>query len=83
MGRVSPQYHVVFDDKNVKDMEEGTVPQNWSDLVKYSSELTTKQEYKPAETWLEQSCSNSDLLPMDNPVSDPFAIVPDHHAKSK
>jgi hypothetical protein len=53
MGRVSPQYHVVFDDKNVKDMEEETVPSNWSDLVKYSSELTTKQEYKPAETWLE------------------------------
>lgn len=40
-GRVSPQYHVVFDDtfSTVPYMDAGTVPPNWPDLVKYSTEL--------------------------------------------
>ena len=39
-GRVSPKYHVLFDDNfsTVTYMEAGEVPPNWPDLVKYSSE---------------------------------------------
>ena len=80
-GHVSPQYHVVFDDEftTVASMEEGTVPPNWADLVKYSSELATRQDYQLAETWLSQSSSNNaDSSPADNPVVDPFAIETDH-----
>ena len=35
-GRVSPQYHVLFDDdfSPVPLMEAGTIPTNWEDLVK-------------------------------------------------
>ena len=42
-GRVIPKYHVVFDDDftTVPYMEAGTLPYNWEDLVKYSSEMAT------------------------------------------
>ena len=57
-------------------MEEGTVPANWADLAKYSSELATRQDYQLAETWLSQSSSNNtDSSPADNPAVDPFVIV--------
>ena len=53
-GRVSPQYHVVFDDdfSTVPYMEAGTLPPNWGDLVKYSSEMATTTDIDLADTWL-------------------------------
>ena len=76
-GHVSPQYHVVFDDdfSTVSYMEEGTVPPNWADLVSYSSEHASSQDYILAETWLNHSSSKTGSSPADNPVVDPFAIV--------
>ena len=52
---------------------------NWADLVKRSSELATNQDYNLAESWLVDSNSPSNLPPADNPVSNPYGIVPDHH----
>ena len=60
-------------------MEEGTVPSNWADIVSYSSELVSTQDYQLAVTWLNNSISNPNSNPEDNPVLDPFAIVTDHH----
>ena len=53
-GRVSPQYHVVFDNdfSTVPFMEAGTIPKNWEDLVKYSSERATTKDVTLADTWL-------------------------------
>ena len=53
-GRVSPQYHVVFDDDftTVEYMEAGTTPPHWKkDLFKHSSELATDQDFNLAESW--------------------------------
>ena len=51
-GRVSPQYHVVFDDdfSTVPYMEAGTLPPNWEDLVQYSSEMATTTDVVFADT---------------------------------
>ena len=42
-GLVSPQFHVVYDDQltTVPNMQNLTVPPNWAQLVKNSSELVT------------------------------------------
>ena len=56
-------------------MEEGAVPSNWADLVEYSSELATNQDYPLAQTWLSQSNPPSDSNSADNPVVNLFAIV--------
>ena len=50
-GHVSPQYHVVFDDDftTVSYVEAGTVPPNWVDLVKRSSEKATPDEVTLAD----------------------------------
>ena len=85
-GRVSPQYHVVFDDEfsTITYMEEGTVPPNWSDLVEHSSELATNQDYNLAEIWLaSKSNSLTEEMPIGNPVVDPFNVVPGQHHKGK
>ena len=46
-GRVIPQYHVVFDDDftTVTYMEAGTLPPNWKELIKHSSEMDTTEMY--------------------------------------
>ena len=53
-GRVSPQYHVVFDNyfSTVTFMEASTIPRNWEDLVKYSSERATTKDVTLEDTWL-------------------------------
>ena len=76
-GRVSPQYHVVFDDdfSTVPYMEAGIIPTNWEDLVKYSSERATTKDVTLTDT-----CLNGppDMGEMDQ-LSDPFTVVTDHH----
>ena len=55
-------------------MEAGEVPPNWPDLVKYSSEWATDEDFSLAEIWY---TSNSDAIA--DPANYPFAIiVPDH-----
>ena len=51
-GRVSPQYHVVFDNDftTVPYMEAGTLPPNWEDLVKYTSGVATTKYVDLADT---------------------------------
>ncbi len=52
-GLVSPQYHVTFDDDftTVPHLRKGTVPPNWADLVKHSSERTTSEFIDLTKTW--------------------------------
>ena len=47
IGQVSPQYHIVLDDTflTVPYMDAGTVPPHWEDLLKYSSEKATDEEF--------------------------------------
>ena len=51
-GRVSPKYHVVFDDKfsTVAYIEACAVPRNWPAQIKYSSERETNEDFSLAET---------------------------------
>ena len=53
-GRVSPQYHVVFDYdfSSMPYMKSGTLPPNWEDLVEYSSEMATTKDVNLEDTWL-------------------------------
>ena len=76
-GRVIPQYHVVFDDEfsTVPYMEAGTIPPKWENLVKQSSKMATAQDVDLADTWLRGKSNKG----VSDPLSDPFAIVTDHH----
>ena len=68
-GHVSPQYHVVFDDKfsTVPHMRDSSIPPNWEDLVTNSSYCSTDEAYTLTDTWLCQQNSNDDnLLPVDS-----------------
>ena len=80
-GRVSPQYHVVFDDdfSTVPYMEAGTIPPNWEDLVTYSTEKATTIDFEMAETWL----AGAPVAAASDPLSDPYAIVSDQHKRQK
>jgi len=51
--RVSPQYHVIFDDEftTVPYMRSGEVPPHWSELVAKSAELATDEDFDLATTW--------------------------------
>ena len=81
-GRVSPQFHVVFDDdfSTVSYMEAGTIPPNWEELVQYSSERATAEDVEMADTWLSSSSQN---VEEKDRLNDPFAIVTDHHKRQK
>ena len=80
-GRVSPQFHVVFDDdfSTVPSMVSGTIPPNWGELLKHSSEMATPKDVNLADTWLygqsEEGASDQ--------LTDPFAVVVDHHDSQK
>ena len=84
MGRVSPQFHAVFDDtfSTVPYVNAGTISPNWHDLVIHSSELATDEDFELAQNW------SSNLPPMVlecgylhnsglNCITDPFVFVPD------
>ena len=75
-GRVSPQYHVVFDDDFTKVlyMKAGTLPPNLEDLVHHSCETATAEEVKLADSWLSAVAIEG---ANDNQLSDPFSIVTD------
>ena len=70
-GRVSPQYHVVFDDDftTVPYMEAGTLQPNWEDLVEHSYETATAEDIELADSWLS---AVSDVGADNDQRSDPF-----------
>ena len=53
-ARVSPQYHVVFnnDITTVTYMEAGTLPPTWEDLVEHSCETATDEDIELADSWI-------------------------------
>ena len=81
-GRVSPQYHVVFDDDftTVPYMEAGTLPPNWEDLVHHSCETATAEEVELADSWLSAVAKEG---ANDDQLSDPFAVVTDPTKRRK
>ena len=72
---VSPQYHVVYDDQfsTFYHMRDLTVPPNWAQLVKKSSELVTTEQYELTKTWFEGQ---------DYPTGDTTLHPPDNDALS-
>ena len=86
-GRVSPAYHVVFDDtfSTVPYMRAASLPPNWEDLVKNSSEIATTEEFDLAENWTNELDSDNLNSPVQTAgpsltkITDPFAIVPDQN----
>ena len=60
-------------------MEAGTIPQNWDNLVRYSTEMATAQDVDLSDTWLwgKSNEGASDLF------SDTCDIVTDHHKRQK
>jgi elongation factor G len=60
-GRVSPQYHVVFDDtfSTVPFMDNGTVPPHWADLHKHSTKRATDEEFNFDEEWMKENPGKS------------------------
>ena len=69
-GHVSPQFHVVFDDtfSTVPFMREGTIPPNWAELVRNSTEIATDENFDIAKTWFEGSVDPSEISPSDVPL---------------
>ena len=64
----------------VEYMTAGTVPPNWPDIFKYSTELATNKDFNLAETWLDQNYNHqfsADSKSADSSITDPFAVVPD------
>ena len=75
-GRVSLQYHVVFnnDFSTLPYMKSITLTQNWEDIVKYSTEISTTKYINLADIWLNgQSAEGA-----TDQLSYPFAIVTNH-----
>ena len=94
-GRVSPQYHVVFDDDftTVPYMERGELPPNWADLCQHSYESSTDESVDLALEWLAGQEITNDVVEegytssgqpivmggASTRISDPFAVLPDQH----
>ena len=76
-GLVSPQIHVVFDDKfsTVPFMREGKMPPNWTDLVQRRSQSGAPENIYLKETWF-----NPDLEedPIETPSHDP-SVAPENN----
>ena len=78
-GRVSPAYHVVFDDgfTTVPYMKAAKLPPNWEDLVKNSAEIATIEKYELADEWIKEEIVVEQESDADqSKITDPFAIGP-------
>jgi hypothetical protein len=55
-GHVSPQYHVVYDDKftTVDSLHIGTVPSNWLELYSHNRDLITDENFELSPDWIAQ-----------------------------
>jgi hypothetical protein len=78
--RVSPQYHVVFDNtfSTVPYMDVGTDPPHWEDLLKYSSVKATDEDFSLAKDWMELiekvPGDHSNVTPGSR-ITDSFAVI--------
>ena len=59
--RVSPQFHIVFDDEflTVPFMQNGEIPPHWSELVNCASVLATDEDFDLATSWANDFISNN------------------------
>ena len=80
--RLSPQYHVVFDDDftTVPFMEASTLPPNWEDLVEQSCETATAEDIELADNWIS---AVANVGADKDQLSDLFAIVTDPTKRQK
>jgi hypothetical protein len=80
-GRVSPQYHVVFDDtfSTVPFMDNDMVSPHWADLHKHSTKRATDEEFNLAEEWMKEMPDHVDLPAAGSRLTDPFALIPDQN----
>jgi hypothetical protein len=84
-ARVSPQYHVIFDDNftTVPYMEQREVLLNWEELSCLSTMSATDESVDLALKWMlgQDLNVNKDgyLVPIQDRISNPFNIVPDQH----
>ena len=60
-------------------MEAVTILTNLENLVKHSSEMATSHDVDLADTWLWGQSNKG----VSDPLSDPFAIVTEHHKRQK
>jgi hypothetical protein len=77
--RVSPQYHVVFDDtfSTVPYMDTGTAPPHWEDRLRHSSKKATDKDFDLAQEWMDMT---KWMLGQPNEmagscITDPFAVI--------
>jgi hypothetical protein len=78
--RVSPQYHGVFDNtfSTVPYMEAGTEPPQWKDLLKFSSEKATYEDFDLAQDWMSTNDKMKDSVLMPEAgtrITDSFVVV--------
>ena len=78
---MSPQYHVVFDKDvtTVPYIEAVTIPPNWENIAKHSSEMSTTSDVDLEDTWLNGTPKMGAL----DQISDPFSVMTDHHKLRK
>jgi hypothetical protein len=78
-GRVSPQYHIIFDDTflTVPYMDAGTVPPHWEDLLQHSSKKATDKDFDLAQEWMEMTkwMPGQPNEMAGSPITDPFAVI--------
>jgi hypothetical protein len=64
-------------------MEQGEVPPNWEELSCLSTKSTTDESVDLALEWMSGQEIDVDkdgnLVPIQDPISNPFSIVPDQH----
>ena len=60
-------------------MEAGTIPTNWEDLDKHSSERVTAKDVTMVDTW----SNGPPNMGATDQLSDPFAVVIDHYKSCK
>ena len=59
-------------------MDAGMVPPHWEDLLKYSSEKATDEDFSLAEDWMdsiEKVPGDPPNVPAGNRITDPFAVI--------
>ena len=82
---VSPQYHDVYDDQfaTVPHMQNLSVPHNWAQLVRISSELVTTEQFDLTKTWFEGQDNVTTNTILQPPEEDPMTNLQDTIARSQ
>jgi hypothetical protein len=80
-GCILPQYHVVFNDTllTICFMDAGTVPPQWADLHKYSTERATDKEFNLADEWMKEMQDHVDVSTAGSHLTDSFPLIFDQN----